>query len=121
MSQPPASGGSELRQRAERSIAALNAGDPEPMLQGYAEDVVVLTPVFRLGEPVGQSEIRGKAAFRAYLLNYRDLYQGFSVVDAFPNERGFVLMLETGARTTITVSIEVNDKGLGQRVLFFHT
>ena len=91
------------------------------MLKGYAEDVVVLTPVFRLGEPVGESEIRGKAAFRAYLLNYLELYQGFSVTDAFPNERGFVVMLQTGAGNTITVSIEVNEQGLGQRVLFFHT
>jgi hypothetical protein len=109
-----------IKARVQHSIARLNAGDPDDLLAGYAEDVVVITPLYPLAHAVGEPELRGKAAFRDYLLDQLALYARFSLVNLFLRERGFLLMLESETAETLAVSVEFNQEGLGQRVLMLH-
>ena len=56
----------EARQRAEAWVAAWNARDLDAVLEHYADDVVVCSPLVakRLGRANGT--LRGKAELRAY-------------------------------------------------------
>ena len=55
-----------IRRQIRRNIEALNRGDPEPLLQGYAADAVLLFP----GESSWGGEHRGRAAIEAFLRRF---------------------------------------------------
>jgi hypothetical protein len=98
----------------------LRAGNPDAILGSLADDVVLITPIYPVGKPIGEPTVRGKAAVRAHLLERLKYNEGLSVVDTFPNEGGHVARLRLSSGNEITVSIELNAAGLGQKVMIFH-
>jgi hypothetical protein len=85
---------------ARATIDAFNSHDLERILEHYADDVVLVSPVAaeRLGDPTGT--VRGKAALRAYFskaleaypdlhFDLKDVMWGLhSVVLYYANQRG---------------------------------
>ena len=55
-----------IRRQIRRNIEALNRGDPEPLLKGYAADAVLVFP----GESSWGGEHRGRAAIEAFLRRF---------------------------------------------------
>ena len=104
---------------AEDWVSAWNAHDLERILEHYAEDVVLVSPVAaeRLGDPSGK--VRGKAALRNYFqlgleknpklhFELEDVMWGLgSVVLYYKNQRG----TKTGE------VMELDDAGKVRRVL----
>lgn len=78
--------------RVRVSIESLNSGNADAMLERYADDVVVVTPLFRLGD-AGETVVRGKAAFRSYLLGFMRRYRSINVIDIHPREKGFFVLV----------------------------
>lgn len=85
----------DLVDRVRASLESLNSGSPDAMLERYAADVVVVTPLFRLGD-AGETVVRGKAAFRAYLLGFMRRYRRFDVLDIHPRDKGFFVLIGLG-------------------------
>jgi len=57
---------SALRWMIRRNVAALAAGDPRPLLAGYAEDAVLVFP----GHSAWSGEHKGKPAIESFLRRY---------------------------------------------------
>ena len=57
-----------IRRQIRRNVAALRAGDPVPLLAGYADDAVLVFP----GESSWGGEHRGKAAIGEFLRRFLD-------------------------------------------------
>jgi hypothetical protein len=108
-----------LWQRVERSVSALNAGNPEPMLTGYAEDVEVRIPFYRADDPAGPPTIRGKAAYREYLLDYMARHGVLTVVSVQPLSAGMMVhLLDSGGRA-LTLSVTLDSQGIARAATVF--
>jgi hypothetical protein len=107
-------------ERVRFAVDQFRAGNPDAILESLADDVVLITPIYPVGKPIGEPIVRGKAAIRAHLLERLKYNEGLSVVGTFPNERGHVAMLRSASGGEISVSIELNESGLGQKVMIFH-
>ena len=57
-----------IRRQIRRNVAALRAGDPGPVLRGYADDAVLLFP----GVSSWSGEHRGKPAIEAFVRRFLD-------------------------------------------------
>lgn len=112
---------SALRARIEHSIEELNRGNPDEVLARYRDDVEVRVPVYRPGDPVGEPVMRGKAAFRDFLLRYLGAHQSYRLRDLHPEPGGMMLSLECENGDRMTVRIENDADGLGRRVTIFAT
>ncbi|MBM0206185.1 hypothetical protein JNW90_26595 [Micromonospora sp. STR1s_5] len=114
------SGGlSILHDRVEQSIAALNDGDFEPLLSGYSDDVQVRIPFYREGDPVGPPTLKGKASWRSYMLQYMLRHGAITLVSVEPISRGMVVTLRDSRGEPLTLSVELNESGLGIMVVVF--
>lgn len=66
-----------VRWTLRRNLARLHAGDPEPLLAGYADDVRFVFP----GDSSWSADVRGKAAVRAWLERFVTVGLRFEVGD----------------------------------------
>jgi ketosteroid isomerase-like protein len=57
-----------IRRQIRRNVAVLRAGDPAPLLAGYADDAVLVFP----GVSSWGGEYRGKPAIEAFLRRFLD-------------------------------------------------
>jgi hypothetical protein len=103
-----------LLERVERSVSALNAGDPDPMLSGYADDVEVRIPFYREDDPLGPPTIRGKSAYRDYLLAYMARHKALTVISVAPVNRGMLVTLLDGEGRWLTVMVALDAHGIGR-------
>lgn len=106
--------------RVERSVVRLNAGDPEPLLNGYVDDVVVVAPLSDVEDPATDFTLRGRAAYRAYLLTFLGYHGGFDMtgLDVEPGRLVISVSTRSGERKRLDVSL--NAEGKGTRVAIFH-
>jgi ketosteroid isomerase-like protein len=58
-----------IRRQIRRNVAALAAGDPGPVLAGYADDAVLVFP----GDSSWAGEHRGKPAIEAFIHRFLDV------------------------------------------------
>ena len=111
----------DLRARVERSIDALNDGDPGPLLSHYRDDVRVRVPLYRPGDPIGETKICGKPAFRDFLLRYLASHQSYQVRDVHPESTGMLISLECAQGDRMTVRVNFDETGLGTTVTVYVT
>lgn len=111
---------SAFRARVDHSIAALNDGDPEPLLAGYADDVRVITPLYRAGDAVGEPVLVGRSSFRDYLLRFLQAYGRYALVDVALNPRSFLIVVAVPGDHRITISVECDENLIGRRVMMLH-
>ena len=111
----------DLRARVERSIDALNRGDPGPLLSHYRDDVRVRVPLYRPDDPIGETEILGKSAFRDFLLRYLASHQSYQVRDIHPEPFGMLISLECAQGDRMTVRVTFDEAGLGANVTVYVT
>ena len=110
---------SDILDRVRASVESLNGGSPDAMLAQYAEDVVVVTPLFRFGD-TGETLIRGKDAFRTYLLGFLKQYRRFNVIDVHTRENGFFVLVGLDAgEGRIGYGVTLNALGLVNTVTIY--
>jgi ketosteroid isomerase-like protein len=87
-----------VRWMIRRNVAALTAGDPGPLLAGYADDAVLVFP----GQSSWGGEHRGKPAIEAFLRRFLDnrlVGQAHDIVVNGPPWRTTVCVLFTVGAT----------------------
>ncbi len=109
----------QLRERVRRSIDSLNAGDPDPMLQMYSDDVIVFIPLYRPTDPAGDTVLRGKAAYREFLLKYVGHHRSYRVLDVVARPNGMLVSLECEIGERLTAQIEFDADGIARFVTIF--
>lgn len=110
----------ELRARVERSVASLNAGDPEPLLAGYDDDVVVVAPLGEAEDPETDFVLRGKAAYRRYLLTFLEFHRGFDVTGLAWEASKLVVSVVTRTAERKRLVVTLDEHGLGRQVTIFN-
>lgn len=110
----------ELKERVARSTEALNAGDPEPLLASYADDVVVVSPLADREDPATDFVLHGKAAYRNFLLTFLEFHGGFEITGLALDEAGQVvvaILTRSGERKQLVVTLD--EEGRGTRAVVF--
>lgn len=99
--------------RVGSAVAALNAGNPDVLLDGYVDDVVVVAPLGDVEDPATDFVLRGRAAYRHYLLTFLGFHGGFELTDlAVEPDRLIVSVLtRTGERKRLTVTLGADGRG----------
>jgi hypothetical protein len=102
---------------ARATIDAWNSHDLERILEHYADDCVLVSPVAL--ERMGDATVRGKAALRAYfgkgLATYPDLY--FDLKDVMWGITSVVLYYANQRGTMTGEFMEIDDAGKVSRVV----
>ena len=94
----------------------LNAGDPEPLLEGYADDVTVVAALGEHEDPATDFVLHGKAAYRHFLLTFLEHHGGFDMtgLNLEPRRALLDVLTRSGERKRLDVSLD--EAGLGTRV-----
>lgn len=99
--------------RVEAAVAALNDGNPDLMLDGYVDDVVVVAPLTAVEDPATDFILRGRAAYRHYLLTFLGFHGGFEMTDlgVEPDRLIVSVLTRTGERKRLTVTLGPDGRG----------
>ncbi len=89
------------------------------MLSGYADDVEVRIPFYREDDPRGPPTIRGKSAYRDYLLGYMSRHKALTVVSVAPVRTGMMVTLLDGQGRWLTVIVALDEQGIGRIATVF--
>lgn len=106
-------------ERVEHSVARLNAGDPEVLLDGYVDDIVVVAPLSDEEDPATDFTLRGKAAYRAYLLTFLEYHGGFEMTGLTVEPGRLVVSVTTHSGERKRLDITLDQTGKGTRVAIF--
>ena len=109
----------DLKARVERSIDALNRGDADQLHHRY--DVAVSIPLYRPGDPIAETEIRGKPASRNFLLRYLASHQSDQVRDVHSEPSGMLVSHECAQGDRMTVRVNFDETGWGLTVTVYVT
>ena len=112
---PPSMRPDELWDRVARATVALTAGDPEPLLERYREDVEVVSPLGADEDPATDFVIRGKAAYRQFLLTFLEYHGGFELTGLSADEAGRLvvsILTRSGEKKRLVVTLDAEGKGL---------
>ena len=110
-----------LRERLGRAVERLNGGDPDAFVEHYAPDVTVVVPVYKAGDSVGAPEFKGRAELRAFLLRQLTQHRSYRLLDAVHVGRKLMISLESLNGDRLAFSIDLDEHGMGHRVMILHT
>ena len=110
-----------LRDRLGRAIERFNGGDPDELITYCASDVTVIVPVYRAGDAVGAPEFKGRAELRAFLLRDLTDHRRYHLVDVVRVDRRMMISLECVNGDRLSFSIELDEHGIGHRMMILHT
>jgi hypothetical protein len=99
-------------------LDAWNAHDPERVVEHFADDVVVSSPLAAQLRPGSNGVLRGTAEVLAY---YRDGLAGspglhFSLVEVCTGVDGFTVVYRNQRDTVVTEQLTLRDDGLASEV-----
>lgn len=110
-----------LRDRVGRAIDFLNEGDPDELVAYFTPDVTVIVPIYEAGDAVGAPEFRGRAEFRAFLLRCLAKHRLYQLLDVVRVDHSMMISLECPNGERLAFSVDLDEHGMGRRVMVLHT
>ncbi len=110
-----------FRDRVGHAIDLLNDGDPDEFVKYYTQDVSVIVPLYRAGDAVGAPEFQGRTELRAFLLHYLAHHRRYHLLDVVRVDHSMMISLECLNGDRLAFSMDLDEHGIGHRVMILHT
>lgn len=110
-----------LKGRIERAVELLNDGNPDELIGYYTQNVKVIVPVYRAGDALGAPEFSGRTELRAFFLRLLTQHRRYHLLDAVKMDHSMMISLECLNGDRLAFSVDLDEHGMGHRVMILHT
>ena len=110
----------EAYRRFDQVIARFNAGDDEALLSLFSDDVMFAAPMLHGQHDRDGKWGGGKAAFRDYVLLYREKLGRMHMVDLFAAGNSVSVLIDDDRGNRTEFCNEIGEDGLIKQVFAFH-